>query len=66
VRLVTYRSERGARAGVLRGDAVVDAGPSVRELLDSNDVACAVDERASGEMPLDEVILLPPIPASSA
>jgi 2-keto-4-pentenoate hydratase/2-oxohepta-3-ene-1,7-dioic acid hydratase in catechol pathway len=62
VRLVTYRSERGERAGVLRGDAVVDAGPSVRALLDSNDVACAVDERASGETPLDEVTLLPPVP----
>jgi len=62
VKLVTYRSDRGERAGVLRGDVVVDAGPSVRDLLDSNDIACAVDERASGETPLDEVTLLPPVP----
>jgi 2-keto-4-pentenoate hydratase/2-oxohepta-3-ene-1,7-dioic acid hydratase in catechol pathway len=62
VRLVSYRSERGDRAGVVRGDVLVDAGPSVRDLLDSNDVACAVDERASGETPLDEVTLLPPVP----
>ena len=43
MRLVTYRSERGDRAGVLRDGAVVDAwdalgggGESVRELLEAD------------------------------
>ena len=62
MRLVTYRSERGDRAGVLRGEMVVDAGPSVRALLAANDVACAVDETAGDERPLAEVELLPPVP----
>ena len=62
VKLVTYRRDGEARAGVLRGDVVVDAGPSVRELLDSNDVACAVDERTAGEHRLAGVELLPPVP----
>jgi 2-keto-4-pentenoate hydratase/2-oxohepta-3-ene-1,7-dioic acid hydratase in catechol pathway len=61
VRLVTYRSERGDRAGVLRGDVVVDAGPSVRELLDSDDVARAAGERAGDELSLGEVELLAPV-----
>ena len=40
MRLVTYRSERGARAGILVGDGLVDAGDAyggdaatVREVL---------------------------------
>jgi len=68
MRLVTYRSERGPRAGVLRDGGVVDCwdalgagGSSVRELLESgrlDDVA-----RAGGEvLPLDSVELLPPVP----
>jgi 2-keto-4-pentenoate hydratase/2-oxohepta-3-ene-1,7-dioic acid hydratase in catechol pathway len=68
MRLVTYRSERGPRAGVLwRGgvvdcwDAIGDGGSSVRELLAGDrleDVA-----RADGEvLALDSVELLPPIP----
>jgi 2-keto-4-pentenoate hydratase/2-oxohepta-3-ene-1,7-dioic acid hydratase in catechol pathway len=68
MRLVTYRSHRGPRAGVLRDggvvdcwDALGDGGSSVRELLESDrldDVA-----RAYGEvLPLDSVELLPPVP----
>jgi acylpyruvate hydrolase len=68
MRLVTYRSARGDRAGVLWQDGVVDCwdaigggGSSVRELLESgrlDDVA-----RAEGEvLPLDSVELLPPVP----
>jgi 2-keto-4-pentenoate hydratase/2-oxohepta-3-ene-1,7-dioic acid hydratase in catechol pathway len=68
MRLVTYRSERGDRAGVLRDGAVVDAwdalgggGESVRELLEADrrpEPAGAGDDR----VPLDSVELLPPVP----
>jgi acylpyruvate hydrolase len=61
VRIVTYRSERGIRAGFLRDGSVVDAGPSVRDLIAAN----AVDEAATAtgdQMPLDQVELLPPVP----
>jgi acylpyruvate hydrolase len=34
VRLVSYRANGGLRAGILHGDRVVDAGPSVRDLLE--------------------------------
>jgi acylpyruvate hydrolase len=68
MRLVTYRSDRGPRAGVLRDGDVVDCwdaigggGSSVRELLESDrldDVA-----RAEAEVvPPDSVELLPPVP----
>jgi 2-keto-4-pentenoate hydratase/2-oxohepta-3-ene-1,7-dioic acid hydratase in catechol pathway len=68
MRLVTYRSDRGDRAGLLRGDGVVDCwdaiggdGVSVRELLEADrldDVS-----RADGEpLSIDEVELCPPVP----
>jgi 2-keto-4-pentenoate hydratase/2-oxohepta-3-ene-1,7-dioic acid hydratase in catechol pathway len=68
MRLVTYRSERGDRAGVLWQGGVVDCwdaigggGSSVRALLEGDrldDVA-----RAEGDvLPLAEVELLPPVP----
>ncbi|HEY7150138.1 MAG TPA: fumarylacetoacetate hydrolase family protein [Solirubrobacterales bacterium] len=69
MRIVTYRSDRGARAGLLRNGAVVDIwsalggrGSGVRDLLESgrlDDVAELGDARVT---PLDVVELLPPIP----
>jgi 2-keto-4-pentenoate hydratase/2-oxohepta-3-ene-1,7-dioic acid hydratase in catechol pathway len=68
MRLVSYASDRGPRAGVLRDDGVVDAwdalgggGASMRELLEAGRVA----ELAGAEgpaMPRGEVSLLPPVP----
>jgi 2-keto-4-pentenoate hydratase/2-oxohepta-3-ene-1,7-dioic acid hydratase in catechol pathway len=66
MRLVTYKSERGPRAGLVRDDAVFDVwdalggeGESVRDLLDAGrlDDAGAID----GE-PISGAELLPPIP----
>ena len=70
MRLVTYRSDRGPRAGVLRDDAVVDAwdalggdGSSVRELLEAGRLADAGrDRRRRRASPLEQVELLPPVP----
>ncbi len=69
MRLVTYESERGPRAGVLDGERVVDAwdalageGSSLRELLAAgrlDDLAEAA-EGAEG-VPLAGATLLPPI-----
>jgi 2-keto-4-pentenoate hydratase/2-oxohepta-3-ene-1,7-dioic acid hydratase in catechol pathway len=70
MRLVTYRSERGARAGILVGDRVVDAGDAY------GGDAASVRELLAGHWPLEEagpapgpavagvgdVELLPPIP----
>lgn len=70
MRLVTYRSERGDRAGFLRDGRVVDAWdglgdhdrPSVRELLSGGRIEEA-DASARGEgLALEEVPLLPPVP----
>ncbi len=71
MRLVTYRSERGDRAGVLRDGAVIDAADllddapaSVRGLLGAGaigEVAAAAADAGPGH-PLAEVELLPPIP----
>jgi len=74
MRIVTYRSERGDRAGVLWEGAVVDAAdaleldppPSVRDLLRAD----LLDELrdgitaapASQGASLDDVTLLPPVP----
>jgi 2-keto-4-pentenoate hydratase/2-oxohepta-3-ene-1,7-dioic acid hydratase in catechol pathway len=67
MRLVSYASEAGARAGVLREDGVLDAwdaiggGEGMRELLASGRVSEL--EGAEGELlPLDEVELLAPVP----
>ena len=68
MRLVTYRSERGDRAGVLRDGAVVDAwdglgggGESVRELLEADRRPEPAGAGGDG-VPLDSVELLPPVP----
>jgi 2-keto-4-pentenoate hydratase/2-oxohepta-3-ene-1,7-dioic acid hydratase in catechol pathway len=69
MRIVTYRSERGARAGVLRGGAIVDAwdalggdGSSVRDLLASDRLGEVEGIASGGEIALDEVEVLQPIP----
>lgn len=71
MRLVTYASDRGPRAGVLAGEnGVVDAwdvlradGASVRELLASGRLPALAEATAGaeGEM-LSEDALLPPVP----
>ena len=68
MRVVTYRSERGDRAGALRDDGVLDCwdaiggdGASVRELLEQGLLEDVAD--ASGQpVPLDSVELRPPVP----
>ncbi|MDQ3759352.1 MAG: fumarylacetoacetate hydrolase family protein [Actinomycetota bacterium] len=70
MRLVTYESERGPRAGVLGDQRVVDAwdalaeeGSSVRELLTGDRLAGLEGAASNGDgTPLAEVSLLPPIP----
>ena len=69
MRLVTYRSDRGPRAGVLRGEALVDAwdalgggGSSVRELLAQGRLAELEDLSDEEAQPLGETELLPPVP----
>jgi 2-keto-4-pentenoate hydratase/2-oxohepta-3-ene-1,7-dioic acid hydratase in catechol pathway len=75
MRVVTYRSERGERAGVLRDEGVVDAWDlldaghepaSVRALLQAARLDELGDRLAGGQgregVPLDEVSLLPPVP----
>jgi 2-keto-4-pentenoate hydratase/2-oxohepta-3-ene-1,7-dioic acid hydratase in catechol pathway len=70
MRLVTYRSERGERAGVLRNEVVVDAwdalggdGTSVRELLAGQRLDELAGRIAGAEgVPLDDVELRPPVP----
>jgi len=68
VRLVSYASEAGSRAGVLRDNGVIDAwdalgggGEGMRALLASGPVAEL--EGADGTaLPLDDVELLTPVP----
>jgi 2-keto-4-pentenoate hydratase/2-oxohepta-3-ene-1,7-dioic acid hydratase in catechol pathway len=69
MRIVTYRSDRGARAGLLRNGAVVDIwsalrgeGSSVRDLLDSGRLAELDEMPHPRVVPLDAVELLPPVP----
>ena len=70
MRLVTYRSDRGERAGVLRDEVVVDAwdalgggGTSVRELLASERLDELAGRIAGAEgLPLDGLALRPPVP----
>jgi 2-keto-4-pentenoate hydratase/2-oxohepta-3-ene-1,7-dioic acid hydratase in catechol pathway len=69
VRLVSYASDRGARAGLLRGDRVIDAwdalgaagGPTLRALLESGRVPDLASVDAEG-IPLADLDPLPPIP----
>jgi acylpyruvate hydrolase len=70
MRLVTYRSERGPRAGLLSGERVTDIwdelggeGESVRDLLASDrdqELLTGIDQ--AGGLALDEVDMLPPVP----
>ena len=62
MRLVTSRTAAGERAGFLRGDVVVDAGPSVRQLIAEGDPAAAAEAAAGEETALADVELLPPVP----
>ena len=71
MRLVTYESELGARAGVLTEDGVVDAwnvlgeagGSSLRELLAADRVpALEVELEGGHPEPVPDAELLPPIP----
>jgi 2-keto-4-pentenoate hydratase/2-oxohepta-3-ene-1,7-dioic acid hydratase in catechol pathway len=70
MRLVTYRSDRGPRAGVLRDGEVVDAWDalepgagrsSVRELLEQDAVGRLAGANAPG-VPLEQVSLDVPVP----
>jgi 2-keto-4-pentenoate hydratase/2-oxohepta-3-ene-1,7-dioic acid hydratase in catechol pathway len=70
VRLVSYSSERGLRAGFLRDGRVHDAWdgiggqdrPGVRELLASSRLSEAAEQAAGEGVPLQEVQLAPPVP----
>jgi 2-keto-4-pentenoate hydratase/2-oxohepta-3-ene-1,7-dioic acid hydratase in catechol pathway len=69
MRIVTYGSDRGARAGMLRNGAVVDIwnalggrGSGVRDLLESNRLAEVAEIGDARVVPLDVVELLPPVP----
>ena len=72
MRVVTYRSERGDRAGVLSDEGVVDAADlledapsSVRGLLGAgalDAVAAALAEGGGEALDLADVELLPPVP----
>jgi acylpyruvate hydrolase len=70
MRLVSYRSERGVRAGFLRDEKVVDAWdglggddhPTVRRLLVREQVTEAEAKAKGSGLPLEEVELCPPVP----
>jgi 2-keto-4-pentenoate hydratase/2-oxohepta-3-ene-1,7-dioic acid hydratase in catechol pathway len=71
VQLLSYRSERGVRAGVMRDGHVIDAwdvlepgGPhrSVRELLERDLLGRLAGEMHGHGVPLEQVELGPPIP----
>jgi 2-keto-4-pentenoate hydratase/2-oxohepta-3-ene-1,7-dioic acid hydratase in catechol pathway len=71
VQLVSYRSNRGVRAGVLRVDHVIDAWDvlehgsaesSVRELLAHGALPTLAKELAGEGLPLEEVTLDVPVP----
>jgi 2-keto-4-pentenoate hydratase/2-oxohepta-3-ene-1,7-dioic acid hydratase in catechol pathway len=69
MRIVTYRSDRGARAGLLRNGAVVDIwsalggrSSGVRDLLDSGRLADVAELGEARVISLEVVELLPPVP----
>jgi 2-keto-4-pentenoate hydratase/2-oxohepta-3-ene-1,7-dioic acid hydratase in catechol pathway len=69
MRVVTYSSDRGARAGLLRDDSVVDVwdvlggdGSTVRDLLGSDRLAEAADISGGDQVPLAQIELQPPVP----
>lgn len=61
MRLVSFRAGGGQRAGWLRGDGVVDAGMTMRELLSSGRAGELADEGAE-TTPLAGLELLAPVP----
>lgn len=69
MRIVTYRSDRGARAGLLRDGAVIDVwsalgelGSTVRDLLESGRVAEVAEIGDAPVVQLETTELLPPVP----
>ena len=69
MRILTYRSDRGPRAGLLVDGAVVDAwdalggdGSSVRELLEADRLGELSGIDAGGGVAVEDVELLPPVP----
>jgi 2-keto-4-pentenoate hydratase/2-oxohepta-3-ene-1,7-dioic acid hydratase in catechol pathway len=69
MRILTYRSDRGTRAGLLVDGAVVDVwdalggdGSSVRELLEADRLGELRGIDAGGSVALEDVELLPPVP----
>ena len=69
MRILTYRSDRGPRAGLLVDGTVVDAwdalggdGSSVRELLEADRLGELSGIDAGGGVALEDVELLPPVP----
>ena len=69
MRVVSYRSDRGVRAGLLRDDSVVDVwdaiegdGSSVRDLLAGGRLAEAAEISGGEPLALAEVELEPPVP----
>jgi 2-keto-4-pentenoate hydratase/2-oxohepta-3-ene-1,7-dioic acid hydratase in catechol pathway len=69
MRIVTYTSDRGPRAGLLVGETVVDAwdalggdGSTMRELLEGDRLGELSGIDASGGLALGDVELLPPVP----
>ena len=70
MRLVTYRSDRGERAGVLRDEVVIDAwdalgeeSASLRDLLAAGRLDELAGRIAGAEgVPLEDVALCPPVP----
>ena len=71
MRLISYRTERGDRAGMLRDGSVIDAGDAldrevatVRGILTEGLLAdlAAVDGAEGESIPLADVELLPPVP----
>ncbi len=71
LRIVSYESDRGPRAGVLRGDEIVDAwdalgdgdrgAPSARALL-AEDLVGELADADGPSVALDDVAVLPPVP----
>jgi 2-keto-4-pentenoate hydratase/2-oxohepta-3-ene-1,7-dioic acid hydratase in catechol pathway len=60
MRVVSYVSEQGVRAGVLRDERVMDIGHSVRRVLEEGALEKALPD--GDELPLDDVELAPPVP----
>jgi 2-keto-4-pentenoate hydratase/2-oxohepta-3-ene-1,7-dioic acid hydratase in catechol pathway len=60
---VSYDAGEGPRAGILEDGVVVDAGASVRSLLEAGDLSALASLLDPGVgRPLDQLELLPPVP----